>query len=135
MAELRRKLRMGMVGGGPGAFIGAVHRRAARMDGGIELVAGAFSSNPRKSKQTGREQYINPRRAYGSYEKMVTGESALPEDERIDFVSITSPNNTHFAIAKAFLEAGFHVVCDKPMTINVKEGVLECQLNPYQIRF
>ena len=117
-----RKLRMGMVGGGPGAFIGEVHRKAARMDGGIELVAGAFSSSARKSKQTGREQYISAQRAYGSYEQMIAGELDLPAGERIDFVSIVTPNHLHFPVARDFLQAGFHLVCDKPMTLNVREA-------------
>ncbi len=114
---------MGMVGGGPGAFIGEVHRKAARMDGGIELVAGAFDVVPRRSKQMGREQYLDPRRAYPDYETMIERELKLPEDKRIDFVSITVPNNWHFPMAKAFLEAGFHVMCEKPMTMDVKEAL------------
>ena len=118
-----RKLRMGMVGGGPGAFIGEVHRKAARMDGGIELVAGAFDINPHKSKEMGREQCIDPKRAYKDYPSMIAGELALPEDQRIDFVSITVPNNWHFPIARDFLKAGFHVMCEKPMTMTVKEAV------------
>ncbi len=119
---LSRKLRWGMVGGGPGAFIGDVHRKAARMDGQVELVAGAFDINPRKSKEMGREQYIDSKRAYRDYEEMIEKELALPDDERIDFVSICVPNNYHFPIAKAFLEAGFHVVCEKPMTMDVREA-------------
>ncbi len=119
---LRRKLRMGMVGGGPGAFIGEVHRKAARMDGQIELVAGAFSRTPRKSKQQGRELYLDPKRVYGSYKQMVEKELKRPEGDRIDFVSIVTPNHVHFPVARAFLEAGFHVVCDKPMTFDVKEA-------------
>ncbi|MBL7115651.1 MAG: Gfo/Idh/MocA family oxidoreductase [Kiritimatiellae bacterium] len=114
---------MGMVGGGPGAFIGEVHRKAARMDGGIELVAGAFDINPLKSKQMGREQYIDSKRAYPDYKTMIEKELKLPEGERIDFVSITVPNNWHFPIAKDFLEAGFHVMCEKPMTMDVKEAL------------
>lgn len=117
-----RKLRMGMVGGGPGAFIGDVHRKAARMDGGIELVAGAFDINPKKSRQMGRELCIEKRRVYNDYETMIAKESALPEDERIDFVSVCTPNHTHFPIARAFLEAGFNVMCEKPMTLTVKEA-------------
>ena len=120
---MSRQLRMGMVGGGPGAFIGEVHRKAARMDGGIELVAGAFDVIPRKSKQTGREQNIEPKRAYSDYETMIERELKLPEDQRIDFVSITTPNNWHFPMAKAFLQAGFHVMCEKPMTMDVKEAL------------
>ena len=117
-----RKLRMGMVGGGPGAFIGDVHRKAARMDGEIDLVAGAFDINPRKSKQMGRELYVDSKRTYTDYRKMIERELALGDDERIDFVSITTPNNWHFPIAKDFLEAGFHVMCEKPMTLTVKEA-------------
>ena len=117
-----RKLRMGMIGGGPGAFIGDVHRKAARMDGEIELVAGAFDIIPRKSKQMGRELYLPSNRVYKTYQEMVEKESKLPDDEKIDFVVITTPNSTHFPIAKAFLEAGFHVFCEKPMTMDVKEA-------------
>ena len=120
--KLNRKLKMGMVGGGPGAFIGDVHRKAARMDGQIELVAGAFDINPRKSKQMGRELYLNSKRTYRTYEEMIERELKLPAGERIDFVSITVPNNWHFPIAKNFLEAGFHVMCEKPMTFNVAEA-------------
>ena len=117
-----RKLRMGMIGGGPGAFIGDVHRKAARLDGQIEIVAGAFDINPRKSKQMGRELNLPSKRVYNTYTEMIEKELALPADERIDFVSITTPNNWHFPIAKDFLEAGFHVMCEKPMTINVAEA-------------
>lgn len=120
--KLNRKLKMGMVGGGPGAFIGEVHRKASRMDGGIELVAGAFDIDPRKSKQMGRDLLLNPRRVYGNHEQMIERELRLPEGERIDFVSITTPNNWHFPIARDFLNAGFHVMCEKPMTFNVKEA-------------
>ncbi len=110
-----RKLKMGMVGGGRGAFIGAVHRRAAMLDGGVELVAGAFSSDPERSKLSARDLYVPEGRAYGSWQEMIEGESALPEGERIDFVSIVTPNHLHYPIAKAFVEAGFNVVLDKPM--------------------
>jgi len=120
--KINRKLRMGMVGGGPGAFIGEVHRKASRMDGGIELVAGAFDINPRKSKQMGRELYLNSRRVYRNYEEMIERELKLPAEERIDFVSICVPNNWHFAIVRDFLQAGFHVMCEKPMTFNTKEA-------------
>ncbi len=120
--KLNRKLKMGMVGGGPGAFIGDVHRKASRIDGGIELVAGAFDINPRKSKQMGQELLLNSKRVYGNYKQMIERELKLPEGERIDFVSITTPNNWHFPIAKDFLNAGFHVMCEKPMTFNVKEA-------------
>jgi predicted dehydrogenase len=118
-----RKLRMGMVGGGRDAFIGAVHRMAARLDGQIDLVAGAFSSDPEKSRLSGEDLYLSPVRVYPNYEAMARAEAALPEDQRIDFVSIVTPNHVHFPVAKTFLEAGFHVVCDKPMTLNVAEAL------------
>ena len=120
--KLDRKLNMGMIGGGPGAFIGDVHRKAARMDGGIQLVAGAFDINPRKSKQMGKELMLPSKRAYRTYEEMIEKELKLPDGERIDFVSVTTPNNWHFPIARDFLEAGFHVMCEKPMTFNVAEA-------------
>ncbi len=113
---------MGMVGGGRGAFIGAVHRMAARLDGEIDLVAGCFSSDPAKSKASGADFFLDPARVYASYEEMAKREAALPADQRIDFVSIVTRNNTHFAVAKAFLEAGIHVVCDKPLCFTLKEG-------------
>ncbi|NOX88296.1 MAG: Gfo/Idh/MocA family oxidoreductase [Calditrichaeota bacterium] len=119
---LNRKLKMGMVGGGPGSFIAAIHYKAAVLDGQIELVAGAFSRDPEKSKQTGKSYFLHPSRVYGSYREMIEKEKQLPEGERIDFAVITTPNNWHFPIARDFLQAGFHVVCDKPMTLNVKEA-------------
>jgi predicted dehydrogenase len=120
--KLNRKLKMGMVGGGPGAFIGEVHRKASRMDGQIELVAGAFDINPRKSKQMGKQLYLDRKRVYGTYKEMIDGELSLPEGERVDFVSITTPNNWHYPIARDFIKAGFHIMCEKPMTISVKEA-------------
>ncbi len=120
--KLNRKLRMGMVGGGRGAFIGAVHRMAARLDGEIDLVAGCFSSDPAKSRASGADFFLDPARVYASYEEMARREAALPADQRIDFVSIVTRNNTHFAVAKTFLEAGIHVVCDKPLCFTLKEG-------------
>lgn len=117
-----RKIRMGMVGGGPGAFIGEVHRKASRLDGLIELVAGAFDIDPEKSKQMGEELCICPDRTYNDYKEMIEKEQALGEDKRIDFVAVTTPNNWHFPIAKDFLEAGFHVMCEKPMTMTVEEA-------------
>ena len=120
--KLNRKLRMGMVGGGRGAFIGAVHRMAARLDGEIDLVAGCFSSDPKKSRASGQDLFLDPSRVYATYEEMAQKEAALPEDQRIDFVSIVTRNNTHFAVAKTFLEAGFHVVCDKPLCFTLAEG-------------
>ncbi|MCD6375718.1 MAG: Gfo/Idh/MocA family oxidoreductase [Caldisericaceae bacterium] len=119
---LNRKLKMGMVGGGPGSFIGAVHYKAAVLDGKIELVAGAFSRDPEKSKQAGQNYSLDPQRVYGSYQEMIEKELKLPPQERIDFVSIVTPNNWHFPIARDFLQAGFHVVCDKPMTFKVEEA-------------
>jgi predicted dehydrogenase len=113
---------MGMVGGGSGAFIGEVHRKASRMDGGIELVAGAFDIDPEKSDQMGRELGLESSRVYGDYQTMMIEESARPAGERIDFVAVCTPNHTHFAIAKAVLEAGFHVMCEKPMTLNLQEA-------------
>lgn len=120
---MKRKLRMGMVGGGPGAFIGEVHRKAARMDGKIEIVAGAFDIDPVKSKQMGEELNLDPSRVYSDFKEMLANEAALPADERIDLVAVTTPNNWHFPIAKAALEAGFNVMCEKPMTMTVKEAV------------
>ena len=122
MESWKRKLRMGMVGGGEGAFIGAVHRVAATLDQQIEMVAGCFSRDPGNTKRTGEQLYLDPDRCYGTYEEMATSEAGLPEDKRIDFVSIVTPNNLHFAIAKTFLESGIHVVCDKPMTYSYEEA-------------
>jgi predicted dehydrogenase len=119
---MNRKLRMGMVGGGPDAFIGDVHRKAACLDGGVELVAGCFSRTPEKSKEMSQILYLDASRCYESVDDMIAAEQALPEDQRIDFVSIVTPNNSHFPIAKAFLQAGFHVVLDKPMTFNLEEA-------------
>ena len=119
---MKRKLRMGMVGGGRGAFIGAVHRMAARLDGEIDLVAGCFSSDPEKSRLSGADFHLDPARVYASYAEMARREAALPADQRIDFVSIVTRNNTHAAVAKTFLAAGFHVVCDKPLCFTLAEG-------------
>ncbi|WP_291777503.1 Gfo/Idh/MocA family oxidoreductase [Cecembia sp.] len=118
----QKKLKMGMVGGGPGAFIGAIHRSAALMDGLIEITAGAFSSNPDKSKQAGEELMLDPSRVYASYIEMIEKELALPESERIDIISIVTPNNVHFEPTKMALENGFHVVLDKPMTLTYDEA-------------
>ncbi len=119
---INRKLRMGMVGGGPGAFIGAVHRIAANMDGEIELVCGAFSSDPEKSQQTGKELYLPMQRVYGSYKEMIRTEAELPPDQRMDIVSIVTPNHVHFEPAKLALENGFHVILDKPLALNLDEA-------------
>lgn len=125
---LGRKLKYGMIGGGPGAFIGAVHRKAAALDGEMELVAGAFSSDPAKSAEQGVELMLDANRVYGSYREMAEKEAALPEGERIDFVSIVTPNHVHFDPAKTFLEAGFHVVCDKPLTTTLEDAEELCRL-------
>ncbi len=118
----KRKLRMGMVGGGQGAFIGAVHRMAAALDQQIELVAGCFSRDPDNTRETGRQLYLDPARCYDSYEQMAAAEAMLPAGRRIDFVSIVTPTVSHFAIARAFLESGCHVVCDKPLTYSLDEA-------------
>jgi predicted dehydrogenase len=117
-----------MVGGGPGAFIGAVHRRAATLDGLATLVAGAFSSDREKSRAQGRELHLDPRRVYDSFDAMAEREAALPGDERIDFVSIVTPNHLHFRAACAFVERGIHVICDKPMTTTLEDAESLCQL-------
>lgn len=117
-----RKLRMGMIGGGPGAFIGAVHRLAAQMDGLITLDAGAFSSSPDKSRETGASLFLDPARVYGSYQELIEREKALPETERIDIVSIVTPNHLHYDPARLALESGFDVVVDKPMTFDLREA-------------
>lgn len=117
-----RKIRMGMVGGGQGAFIGGVHRMAAALDGQIELVCGAFSSNPEKSKLSGAELFLPAERVYGSYSEMILAEKKLPENERMDFVSIVTPNHVHYGPAKMALENGFHVVCDKPLCFDMEEA-------------
>ena len=111
-----------MVGGGIGAFIGAVHRMAAALDGEIELVCGAFSSNPERSKASGEALYLPASRVYGSYAEMIVRERELPEGERMDFVSIVTPNHLHFGPAKMALENGFPVVCDKPLCFSLDEA-------------
>jgi predicted dehydrogenase len=119
---MNRKLRMGMVGGGRGAFIGAVHRMAVNLDGKIELVAGCFSSDPEKSKLSGEDFFLNPARVYSAYAEMAKAEAALPPGDRIDFVTIVARNDLHFPVAKAFLEVGIHVVCEKPMAFSLAEA-------------
>lgn len=119
---MNRKLRMGMVGGGRGAFIGTVHRMAATLDNKVELVCGAFSSDPQKSRDSGKDWFIPEDRSYGSYQEMFDREKKLPEGQRMDFVSIVTPNNMHFPVCKAAIERGFHIVCDKPMTFDLKEA-------------
>jgi predicted dehydrogenase len=111
-----------MIGGGRGAFIGAVHRIAAAMDGQAELVAGAFSSDPERSRVSGADLYLDPSRVYGSYREMAKAESAMPADRRIDFVVIVTPNDQHFEPARLFMESGFNVVCDKPVTFDLPQA-------------
>src|SRR3954449_6691312 len=121
-APLNRKLRMGLVGGGQGAFIGRVHATAAILDNRATLVAGALSSDPAKAKASAPDYDIKPERAYGSVPEMIAAELKLPVTERIDFASIATPNHTHFEIAKAFCEAGFNVMCDKPLTFDLAQA-------------
>ncbi len=115
---------MGMVGGGKGAFIGAVHRMAAAIDGEIELVCGAFSSDAERSRLSGEMLHLDPKRVYPDFSTMIKGEKKLPADRRMDFVSIVTPNHVHFAPAKMALENGFHVICDKPLCFNMKEALV-----------
>jgi hypothetical protein len=119
---MRRKIRMGMVGGGRGAFIGGVHRMAAALDGHIDLVCGAFSSDSEKSRLSGQDLYLPEDRVYDSYSQMILTEKELPVGVRMDFVSIVTPNHMHFGPAKMALENGFHVVCDKPLCLSIKEA-------------
>src|SRR6266849_2320493 len=123
---INRRLRLGMVGGGPGAFIGAVHRIAARLDDRFELVAGALSSNAERARAAALDLHIPAERAYGSFSEMAEAEARRPD--RIDAVSIVTPNHLHFAPAKAFLEAGIHVICDKPLTTTVEDAVALAQM-------
>jgi predicted dehydrogenase len=120
--DLNRKLRMALVGGGAGSFIGRVHCTAAVLDNRAALVAGALSSNPERAKASAPAYDITENRAYGSYRELLETEAALPEQERIDFVSVATPNYTHFEIAKAAVEAGFNVICDKPMTFDLAQA-------------
>ena len=119
---LNRKLRMALVGGGRGSFIGRVHATAAVLDNRAELVAGALSSDPVRAKESAEDYAIAPDRAYGSYQELIEKELALPEDQRIDFISIATPNFMHFEIAKAAVEAGFNVICDKPLTLDLPQA-------------
>jgi predicted dehydrogenase len=117
-----RKLRYGMVGGGRDAFIGAVHRKAMALDGQYELVAGALSSNPEKARASGQDLGLEDSRNYGSWEEMLAGELKLAPSDRIDLVSIVTPNHVHYPVAKAFAKAGIHVVCDKPLVHTSKQA-------------
>lgn len=116
-------IKYAMVGGGPGAFIGEVHRKAARLDGEFELVAGAFSQTADKSAAMGQELGLNPHRVYSSWREMLAREAALPEQERIELVAIVTPNDTHVPVSIAALEAGFHVMCDKPAARTLDEAL------------
>jgi len=113
---------MGMIGGGQGAFIGGVHRMAAALDGQIELVAGVFSRDWNNTQKTARDLYLDSSRIYRTADEMAAAEAKRPRPDRLDFVSIVTPNDAHFGPAKAFLEAGFHVVCDKPLTKTIEEA-------------
>ncbi|MRX48586.1 Gfo/Idh/MocA family protein [Pedobacter puniceum] len=120
---MKQKLRLGMIGGGPDAFIGAVHRIAARIDDYYELVCGAFSSSAEKSAQTGALLGLSPERAYPSYQTLIETEKKLPEDVRVEVISIVTPNHLHFEPAKMALENGFHVILDKPITLSLQEAL------------
>jgi predicted dehydrogenase len=117
------KVRMGMVGGGEGAFIGAVHRMAAALDGEIELVCGAFSADPERSQRSGAALYLPAERIYPDYLTMMTAEAALPAEQRMQFVAIVTPNHLHYPIAEAALRAGFHVLSDKPATLDLTQAL------------
>jgi predicted dehydrogenase len=119
---LNRKLRMALVGGGQGSFIGRVHATAAVLDNRAALVAGALSSDPAKAKASAPDYDISPERAYASYRELIDAESKLPADLRVDFISIATPNHTHFEIASAAVEAGFNVICDKPLTFDLAQA-------------
>ncbi len=120
--SLNRKLRMALVGGGQGAFIGRVHATAAVLDNRAVLVAGALSSSPERAKASAPSYDIPESRAYGSVSELIEKETALPDDERIDFLSVATPNHTHFDIARSAVEAGFNVICDKPMTFDFDQA-------------
>ena len=119
---MKRKLRMGMVGGGLTSFIGPVHRKAAGIDGEIELVCGAFSIIPGESKATGEALYLDPSRVYETYSEMFEAEKKMPPEKRIDFVSVVTPNHVHYGPSKMALESGFHVIVEKPISFNLDEA-------------
>lgn len=120
---MKKKIKMGMLGGGPGSFIGPVHRMAANLDGLIELVCGCFSSNPQKTAQAAAELSLPAHRVYATYQQMIESEALLPHDERMDFLAIVTPNHVHFQPAAMALEAGFHVAIDKPITYSLDEAL------------
>ena len=117
-----RKIKMGMVGGGPGSFIGKIHAKSAQLDGQIELVCGAFDIDPANSKLQGSAYYLDPSRAYDTFQEMIIKEKELPEGERMDLLSIATPNHVHFEPARLALENGFHVVSDKPLTNDTQDA-------------
>ena len=125
---LNRKLNMGLVGGGQGSFIGRVHATAAVLDNQARLVAGALSSDPQRAKASAPDYDIAEERAYTSYQEMFTQEASRPEGERIDFVSIATPNHTHFEVAQAAVQAGVNVICDKPLTFDLAQAEQLLQL-------
>ena len=117
-----KKLKMAMGGGGVGAFVGKIHREAVRLDGGVDVVAGMFNRDPAQNAEIGDAIGVAPERLYSSWQELVAGEAALPKDERADFIAVCTPNHLHYPIAKAALEAGFHVMCEKPMTLTIEEA-------------
>lgn len=119
---MARKLRMGLIGGGPGSFIGRIHRIAAELDGEAQLVCGAFSSSPERSREAGEAYHLPASRVYASYAQMIAAEQALPAGERMDFAAIVTPNHVHYEPARLCLESGFHVVVDKPMCFSLDEA-------------
>ena len=119
---MSQRVRIGMIGGGQGAFIGGVHRIALRMDDAFELVAGCFGRDPNNTKATGAELGLDPDRCYPTWERMIEAESQLPPEQRIEAVSIVTPNHVHHGPAKAALEAGFHIICDKPLCISQEQA-------------
>lgn len=119
----KRKIRMGMVGGGPGSMIGPIHRMAAALDGEIELVCGVFSSDPETSRRAAAQCYLPADRCYDNFRSMMESEARLPEGERMDFVAVVTPNHLHFPVAEAALKCGFHVLSDKPATLNLDEAL------------
>ncbi|PCJ10997.1 MAG: hypothetical protein COB10_10330 [Planctomycetota bacterium] len=119
---MSQRVRIGMIGGGQGAFIGAVHRIALRMDDAFDLVAGCFGRDPENTRVTGEQLGIDPARCYPSWEQMIADEAKLPEDQRIEAVSIVTPNHVHHGPAKAAMQAGFHVICDKPLCISQEQA-------------
>jgi predicted dehydrogenase len=120
---MAKKLKMGMIGGGEGAFIGEVHRLAARIAGNIDFAAGALSSTPEKSQRSGAALGLDPKRVYSDYETMLKTEAELPEGEKIDIVAIVTPNYLHAPQAKMAIEYGFHVICDKPLTATLEDAI------------